>query len=212
MKVKFSRCNSNNLTNVPIVDGQLIYVKDTKKVYIDVGNDRNDISDFLTKTNTIAFTPTGDYQPSTKKYVDDSIKNYVPMRSFPEGVDITHTTQAFINSIKALNLNTGDLLLGTVHLTDMPDGIVTGAEVKVEVYNNNVIYLTMVSSNVAPYVWTCNSHSYRGWEAAYQAQDTTYDNTSSGMEAETVQGAIDELNNKIGDVGSALDSLNGEVI
>lgn len=52
MKVKFSRCNSNNLTNVPIVDGQLIYVKDTKKVYMDVGNERNDISDFYNKSAT----------------------------------------------------------------------------------------------------------------------------------------------------------------
>ena len=31
-------------------------------------------SDVLTKTNTAAFTPTGDYQPATKKYVDDTIK------------------------------------------------------------------------------------------------------------------------------------------
>lgn len=31
-------------------------------------------SDVLTKTNTAAFTPTGDYQPATKKYVDDAIK------------------------------------------------------------------------------------------------------------------------------------------
>lgn len=30
-------------------------------------------SDVLTKTNTSSFTPTGDYQPATKKYVDDSI-------------------------------------------------------------------------------------------------------------------------------------------
>lgn len=29
------------------------------------------ISDVLTKTNTSSFTPTGDYQPATKKYVDD---------------------------------------------------------------------------------------------------------------------------------------------
>ena len=30
------------------------------------------ISDVLTKTNTTAFTPTGDYNPATKKYVDDN--------------------------------------------------------------------------------------------------------------------------------------------
>ena len=30
---------------------------------------------FLTKTNTTSFTPTGDYNPATKKYVDDALAN-----------------------------------------------------------------------------------------------------------------------------------------
>lgn len=34
-------------------------------------------ADVLTKTNTAAFTPTGNYQPATKKYVDDSTKTKV---------------------------------------------------------------------------------------------------------------------------------------
>ena len=33
-------------------------------------------SDVLTKTNTTSFTPTGDYHPATKKYVDDSISGF----------------------------------------------------------------------------------------------------------------------------------------
>lgn len=33
-------------------------------------------SDVLTKTNTSSFTPTGDYQPATKKYVDDNVTLY----------------------------------------------------------------------------------------------------------------------------------------
>lgn len=32
--------------------------------------------DVLTKTNTTAYTPTGDYNPATKKYVDDNAKTY----------------------------------------------------------------------------------------------------------------------------------------
>ena len=36
-----------------------------------------DSNDVLTKTNTAAFTPTGDYQPATKKYVDDAIKTAI---------------------------------------------------------------------------------------------------------------------------------------
>ena len=33
-------------------------------------------SDVLTKTNSESFTPTGDYQPATKKYVDDNVTLY----------------------------------------------------------------------------------------------------------------------------------------
>ena len=36
-----------------------------------------DSNDVLTKTNTAAFTPTADYQPATKKYVDDAIKTAI---------------------------------------------------------------------------------------------------------------------------------------
>ena len=34
-------------------------------------------SDVLEKTNTTEFTPTADYQPATKKYVDDAIKTAI---------------------------------------------------------------------------------------------------------------------------------------
>ena len=32
-----------------------------------------DMSNYLSKTNTTSYTPTGDYNPATKKYVDDAI-------------------------------------------------------------------------------------------------------------------------------------------
>lgn len=47
MKVKFSRCTSSNLANVPKVDGQLIYTTDTGEVYLDVGNTRNIMANAL---------------------------------------------------------------------------------------------------------------------------------------------------------------------
>lgn len=37
-------------------------------------------TDVLTKTNTAAFTPTGNYQPATKKYIDDTVAN-LPIKS-----------------------------------------------------------------------------------------------------------------------------------
>ncbi len=36
-------------------------------------SDKANVSDVITKTNTTAFTPTNNYQPATKKYVDDSV-------------------------------------------------------------------------------------------------------------------------------------------
>jgi len=206
MKVKFSRCNSNNLTNVPQVDGQLIYVKDTNEVYMDVGETRNNITDFISKTNTTAFTPTQDYHPATKKYVDD---NCVPYQPFPAGITTNSTTQVFMSSIRALNLPAGSTYLGGVTLTDMP--FVGNAEVEVYIYPNNVVYCELRSANVSPYRWWCNSHTYRGWEVANHciSSDINYNNTTSGMTATNVQSAIDELHSTIGDINTALDTING---
>lgn len=131
MKVKFSRCVSNNLASVPQTDGQLIYVKDNNELYLDVGSNRVKLSDiievankdtvvspilsklyyetstdmlykakiqnndivwialggvtelyvatnFLKKDNTTAYTPTNNYNPATKKYVDDVIQQIQP--------------------------------------------------------------------------------------------------------------------------------------
>ena len=39
----------------------------------EIGTQEVDLSNYLAKNNTTAFTPTGDYNPSTKKYVDDTV-------------------------------------------------------------------------------------------------------------------------------------------
>jgi hypothetical protein len=39
--------------------------------------DKTDLNSYLSKSNTTSFTPTGDYNPATKKYVDDSIKTSI---------------------------------------------------------------------------------------------------------------------------------------
>lgn len=55
--------------------------------------------EILTKTNTKEYTPTGDYNPATKKYVDDSIANQ-PTFSFNESgelvVTINGVTKTFV--------------------------------------------------------------------------------------------------------------------
>lgn len=376
MKVKFSRCNSNSLANVPQVDGQLIYVKDTSEVYMDVGNNRNKLSDvievaditnvqnpiiskiyydeatenlykyidnewkslggsftpqvyfwdgnqqtgltfwnnimkvnedndvvvlytfsdfslsaiikipqrtlktkkvtnwydyydlasnssnviysamkarvkftiendvittYTIETTTVAsmsvletnkdyatpYVPLYDGSPANKKYVDDKC---IPYQPFPSGLDTSHTTQAFITSIRALNLPAGSTYLGGVTLTDMPFN--GNAEVEIYVYPNNVVYCVLRSANVAPYEWECNSHTFRGWEAvgkAYtdtalsaalasftpQSTSTTFDNTGTGLQATNVQDAIEELLGKLNDLETTVgqvDEILDEII
>ena len=251
MKVKFSRCTSSNLANVPQVDGQLIYTKDTGEVYLDVGSVRNKISDvqeadnilniaspiinklyYDKNTDTLNKAKLVDGQVNwinltgasieyvnnevqgAKDYTDEELRKYVPLRSFPSGVNTSGTTVQFFSSIQSLNLPTGTMLLGLVTLTDMPVSNLRQAEVQVEVYKNNVLYCTMKSADTYPYIWTCNSYNYTGWSAdsVPTAQSTTYNNTTSGLTATDVQGAIDEINTSLGNIDSILDNINGEVV
>lgn len=41
------------------------------------GGGSADMSNYLSKTNTTSYTPTGDYNPATKKYVDDAISSAI---------------------------------------------------------------------------------------------------------------------------------------
>ena len=125
-----------------------------------IGKTTVDMSNYLAKDNTVAFTPSGDYNPATKKYVDEKS---VPYQPFPSGIVTDSTTPTMISSIQSLNLPSGSTYLGEVTLTDMP--FQGNAEVEVYVYPDNVIYLVLRSVNVSPYIWQCNSHTYRGWES-----------------------------------------------
>ena len=82
----------------------------------------------------------------------------VPMQSFENYPSLVtnKTTNEFFESVKALNLPTGTLLLGGTTLTDISD-IAPGMgneEMKVEIYPNNIIRGIMTSTNVSPYEWT----------------------------------------------------------
>lgn len=135
MKVKFSRCNSNSLAQVPQVDGQMTFVKDTQEVYMDVGNNRSKVTDII-----------------------------------------------FISTLQQAN------------------GLSN--------YLTNKLYYVNETNRLYHY----NSTTQQLEEVKMTAEETVYDNTESGMEADTVQGAIDELSNKVGSIDTALDDLNGEVI
>ena len=78
-QIKISELNAvssvGNNDVLPIVNGG-----DTKKVTITqlktaIGTP--DLSNYLAKNNTTSFVPSGDYNPSTKKYVDDSVSGMV---------------------------------------------------------------------------------------------------------------------------------------
>ena len=60
-------------------------------------------TDVLTKTNTSPFTPTGDYQPSTKKYVDDNACKYMNLGSTDLN-DLKYTNYSIV-AVQSLTAN-----------------------------------------------------------------------------------------------------------
>ena len=64
-----------------------------------------DTSQVLTKTNTKSYTPTSDYNPATKKYVDDglkSINNGIPTIMTTSSFDTNITDEATLNELSNL--------------------------------------------------------------------------------------------------------------
>lgn len=47
---------------------------------------------------------------------------------------------------------------------------------------------------------------------AHASEDIAYDNTTSGSTATNVKGAVDDIYSQIGDISTALDEINGEVV
>lgn len=82
----------------------------------------------------------------------------VPMQAFENYPSLVtnKTTDEFFQSVKALNLPTGTLLLGGTMLTDISDVApnMGNEEMKVEIYPNNIIRGIMSSTNISPYEWT----------------------------------------------------------
>lgn len=77
----------------------------------------------LTKTNTTAYTPTKEYHPSTKKYVDDSLKSFVPTPEVymvvkedplsPMTITDESTLETVSNAINQIKNNKGAIILFT---------------------------------------------------------------------------------------------------
>lgn len=226
MKVKFSRCQSNSLTDVPIIDGQLIFVKDNGECYLDVGSQRVRIEDkILIEKVTSLETLIDTYKESIDEQLNThteeiaqikhDIANIEAMHSFSEyeGLVTNGTTAEFFESVKALNLNPGTIILGGTRLTDIqyvaPEML--NEEMKVEIYPNNVFHATMTSTDIEPYEWIIQywkgNEKWRPLIAS--ASETTIDTSGTSLEATTVQEAVVELDTKVGDISALLDQING---
>lgn len=129
-------------TNIFIVVDTLPKIGESNKIY-------------LVSNNTGSFD---EYFWNSKNQWDKIGALNVPMQSFENYPSLVtnKTTNEFFESVKALNLPTGTLLLGGTTLTDISD-VAPGMgneEMKVEIYPNNIIRGIMTSTNVSPYEWT----------------------------------------------------------
>ena len=132
-----------------VIDTTLFIVVDTLP---EIGNP-NKI--YLVSNDTGSFD---EYFWNNKNQWDKIGALNVPMQSFENYPSLVtnKTTNEFFESVKALNLPTGTLLLGGTTLTDISNvapGMVN-EEMKVEIYPNNIIRGIMTSTNVSPYEWT----------------------------------------------------------
>ena len=132
-----------------VIDTTLFIVVDTLP---EIGNP-NKI--YLVPNDTGSFD---EYFWNSKNQWDKIGALNVPMQSFENYPSLVtnKTTNEFFESVKALNLPTGTLLLGGTMLTDISD-VAPGMgneEMKVEIYPNNIIRGIMTSTNVSPYEWT----------------------------------------------------------
>ena len=111
-------------------------------------------SDVPTKVSQL----TNDKLYVTNSEMEKRIKQIVPLVSFDlyPSLVTNKTTSEFFNSVIALNLPTGSMLLGATRLTDISN-VASGMmneEMRVEIYPNNVIHGTMTSTDIEPYEWT----------------------------------------------------------
>lgn len=132
-----------------VIDTTLFIVVDTLP---EIGNP-NKI--YLVPNNTGSFD---EYFWNSKNQWDKIGALNVPMQSFENYPSLVtnKTTNEFFESVKALNLPTGTLLLGGTTLTDISNVApnMVNEEMKVEIYPNNIIRGIMTSTNVSPYEWT----------------------------------------------------------
>lgn len=86
--------------------GSIIFTYDSETTYNPVSFSTMSITGYtarlLSENNTVSYTPTGDYNPATKKYVDDSVKtSLIPYYTYEStnSYNMDETDNSFISSI-----------------------------------------------------------------------------------------------------------------
>ena len=143
MKVKFSRCNSSDLASLPLVDGQLTYVKDTGENYLDVGATRNKISDMVFLDNDEALEQIENplsskfyYVKSSKKLMYYNGTDYDTLNEVDvsaedvhftstEGITATNVQDAFEQIETKVNSNTTNITSAQSSIQENADNIST---------------------------------------------------------------------------------------
>lgn len=73
------------------------------------------------------------------------------------------STKDFVKSLVGLGLEPGSFISGTVMFKDFPAAMGT-AEIQVVLYDSGLIDMTLTSTNVAPYRWTCSGSTSRDFK------------------------------------------------
>lgn len=101
--------------NLPVnpLAGTICVTEDDNNIYIYTGtkwvaanpNALIDLTQFLAKNNTVAYIPTSDYNPATKKYVDDSIEALDEKKAIPTKLSQLYNDMDFVpkNTVELIN-------------------------------------------------------------------------------------------------------------
>lgn len=97
------------------------------------------------------------------------------LMDFPDYIITDRTMNDLLNSLRDNNLPTGNIYLGGVTCSDLPEGMMQ-AELKIESIKNSddlsVYYFTITSTDIHPYLWTATGfYNFSGWQARPLSDD-----------------------------------------
>ena len=148
-----------------------------------------DFSNYLGKDNTTPYTPTGDYHPATKKYVDDEIAGLVD--SAPEALDTLNELAAALNDnpnfatdiINLIGTKADQSIIGDVNNLTTTNKTVVGAinehETLINANATNISNLTNTVNQHTSQISTINSNISNLTSTVNNQQTTINSHTSS---------------------------------